>query len=130
MKKNLNKVISQEDTPKMITYFYGKFAEAVYILATHPGDIKKRLRASGEKILFVPPNVLPRDVQEDIKWIRGQLTRFAYEGEENNLLDVMRTTLHAIRQSTCVKIAKRIFQVYSKLGDYAEEGFPSGIKRK
>ena len=126
LKKNSNRTVSERNIPKMTTYFYGKVAEVVYVLATHPGDIKRRLIVAGEKMLLIPPNEVPEDVREDVKWIHQQLTRFApiYGG---TLLDGMRVTLNSIRRSTCEKIAKRIMHVYSRLEDYVEKDFPSSI---
>jgi hypothetical protein len=49
MKKNANRPHSKKNIPEMTTYFYGKIAEVVYILATYPGDIKRRLMLAGEK---------------------------------------------------------------------------------
>jgi len=119
LNKNLNNSKQYTNIPQMTTYFFGKVGEAVYILATHPGDIKRRLITAGEKILLIPPEEVPENVRDDIKWIRKQLTRLA-PIEEVNLLEKMRWTLHMSKYPSCVKIAHKILNVYGKLQDYVE----------
>lgn len=126
MDRNLNSSKNDTNIPKMTTYFFGKIGEAVYILATHSGNIKRRLMVAGVKMLLIPPDEVPEDVRNDIKWIRKQLTRLAPIEEENSLAR-MRWTLHMSKYPSCVKIAQKILNIYGKLQDYVER---EDLKRK
>ena len=103
-----------EEIPHNTTYFYGKVAKAVNILATDEGDIKRRLLLAGESMFLVPPDGVPANVREDIVWIHEQLTRFDPVGSEGRL----HATVRRIRRKTCSKIADRIMDVYYKLREY------------
>jgi hypothetical protein len=96
---------------KYVSYAFGKFSEAYYELATGSGDIKPRLLAASEKFWAVHPEMLPEDIKKHIIWIREQLMRFPPTRDEGDV----HATIHRIRRSTCVKIAKRVVLIFSLL---------------
>lgn len=105
-----------EKRPKTTTYSYGKVSEAVRRLAVGAEGIKDRLIGAGQVFFCVMPEGVPKELREDVIWVRDQLTRFPPIGSEGAL----RATVRRIRKTTGVKIAKRIFYIYTRLQDYVE----------
>ena len=85
-------------------YAYSKVSEAVSILATHPGDVRKRLYAAYACLSEASPDLLTLNIRSELEWVREQLTRFPPRYDEGAL----QATLRRIRNKTGVKIAKRI----------------------
>jgi len=100
-----------------VLYAKEKLSIAVYILATHPGKIKDRLRAAALEIMLTPVATLPEcsRVNEDVRWIQERLTRREpnYEGQGKT-----NATLHRMRNKTAVEIAERIVDAEAKLDVY------------
>lgn len=92
-------------------YAYSKVSEAVNILASHPGDIRKRLGAAYLTFCEASPERLPPHIRSELEWVREQLNRFPARYDEGTL----NATLRRIRNSTGVKIAKRILLVQALL---------------
>jgi hypothetical protein len=94
-------------------YAMGKLAEAVHALATDPGDVRSRLYRAYLCLLAVRADDLPLALRQDFEWVMEMLTRreSRYPGLEGDLL----ATLRNMRNSTGVKIAKRIIQIESRL---------------
>ena len=97
--------------PYCAQYAYSKVSEAVNILATHPGDVRKRLSAAYCALREASPEILPPHIRSELEWVREQLNRFPARYGEGTL----HATLRRIRNSTGVKIAKRIVLVQALL---------------
>jgi hypothetical protein len=97
--------------PHCAQYAYSKVSDAVSILATHPGDVRKRLCAAYSTFCEAPPEMLPPHIRSELEWVHEQLNRFPARYGEGTL----HATLRRIRNSTGVKIAKRIMLVQALL---------------
>lgn len=100
--------------PHHAQYAYSKVSESVSILATHPGDVRKRLYAAYSCLCEASPEMLPPHIRPELEWVQEQLTRFPSRYGEGSL----QATLRHIRNSTGVKIAKRIVLVQALLESY------------
>jgi len=100
--------------PYHAQYAYSKISEAVNILATHPGDVRKRLSAAYCRFCEASPEMLPPHIRSELEWVREQLNRFPARHGEGTL----QATLRRIRNSTGVKIANRIVLVQALLESY------------
>ena len=94
-------------------YALGKFGEAVYALATEPGDVRSRLYPAFICLLPVRADDLPPALGQDLEWVTEKLTskKSRFPEMEGDLL----ATLRSIRNSTGVKVAKRIVTIESRL---------------
>jgi len=99
---------------KHAIYASGKFSNAYYALATGEGDIKQRLLASSDIFWAVDPEMLPPHIQPIFNEIKDQLMRFPAKNNEGEV----QATIHRIRRSTCVEIAKKVILVGSLLEEY------------
>jgi hypothetical protein len=97
--------------PHSVQYAYSKVSEAVSILATHPGDVRKRLCAAYLTLCEASHAILPPHIRSELEWIHEQLNRFPARYGEGTL----HATLKCIRNSTGVKVAKRILLVQALL---------------
>lgn len=86
-----------------------KFAEAVYLLATGPGDVRSRLRFAYNEFHPVRYDLLPIELQEDYKWICHELTKREENYSGQGRLDA---TLSRMQNRTGSKIAKRIYKLH------------------
>lgn len=93
---------------------------AVEQLCTGPGDVRKRLVPAVMTLLVLQKHEFPNELQNDYEWIISESTKYESKAPERRG-DIEETMLR-IRNSTGEKIAKRIFQLYSKLQDI--RGFP------
>lgn len=103
-------------------YAKEKLSRALEIMATHPGDIRQRLRAAAAEVMLVPQAGLPsyENVDEDIRWIQEQLSRREprFEGQAR-----ISATLHGMRTKRGIKIAERIVTAGGKLDVYVQAHF-------
>ena len=53
-----------------LIYVNEKLSDAVITLATAPGDVRSRLSSILPKILFLPGNCLPSELEKELDWIR------------------------------------------------------------
>ncbi len=125
-------------------YFYAseKFLQAVYTLATGPGDIRSRLLSAWRGPLWVlTPEHLPEKLREDFLWIKKQLHKYreSWTGQLDELKQKERNdptfkekyphfypapveaTLKRIKNKTGVEIARRIFNIYDSLESIVRE---------
>ena len=96
------------DNPLPI-YALAKLQSAIEILATHPGEIRDRLRAAGPDLMAVPHSIAgASNVNEDIQWIYSALT------QKGNVS----ASLHRMRNKHAVCIAERVLLAHTKIHDY------------
>jgi len=99
-----------------------KLRRAVEIMATHPGDIRQRLKAASKEIMLIPQSGIPtyEAFDEDIKWIQEQISRREprFEGQGR-----ISATLHGMRTKRGIEIAERIITAESKITVYVEAHF-------
>lgn len=116
-----------------MAYRYGyaleKFNRALYTMATGGGDVRQRLLVVFEgDLLMIQSHHLPPEVRSDYEWVRKQLSRYkekyagqrAYfytpDGRFDHVLPTStEATLSRIRRATGVKIAQRLFSIWSFL---------------
>ncbi len=94
-------------------YALGKFADAVYTLATSPGDVKERLQQAFLFLLPVRVDDLPPALRANHKWVMDTLTKKhdPYGSANGDLL----ATLKGMHKTTGVAIAKRIVDLEARL---------------
>ena len=96
------------DDPLQI-YARAKLQSAIEILATHPGDIRARLRAAGPDVMLVPHTLVSANhVNDDIGWIHKELT------QKGNVS----ASLHGMRSKRAVSIAERVLLAHAKLNEH------------
>lgn len=119
-------------------YAIGQFSEAVRILATGDGDVRSRLlHVWRGPLIVLRSEHLPEKLRKDFLWIDKQLHKFNEDKPiQHNILkmwektdprfkknytqlypDPVEATLNRIKNGTGLKIAKRIYSVYSSLSD-------------
>lgn len=100
-----------DDAQHGAQFAYAKISEVVDMLATHPGDIRKRLAACYFTLSDAFAVPLPHHIRAEMDWVRAQLNRFPSRFGEGTL----KATLRRIRNSSGVKIASRILLLRSLL---------------
>lgn len=117
------------------TYAWEKFGRAIHSLATGKDEIRQRLLVAFQgDLLVIRSEHLPDRVREDYQWIMRQLTKYdeKYPGEKEHFVSndgrydylmssKLEATLLRIRRSTAVKVAEKLFYIWSVL----EEEFRS-----
>jgi hypothetical protein len=106
-------------------YFYvkEKLSQAVYSLAVLPGDVRNRLRLAFLTFHTLRQDDFPLALQKDWLWIKKQLTRFGpvYDYKGDVAVGSVDNTMRIIRNSTGVKIAKRIYNLNMEIENYINE---------
>ena len=99
-------------------YALGKLSNAVYVLATGPGNVRSRLGDAYEYISSVASSDLPEDLQQDLQWIKASVSKYEPNDAEIRMgLRRLDATLGRIKNKTGVRIAQRIVELESKLRD-------------
>lgn len=102
---------------KEITVSYNHAYERFYLaleqLATAPGDVRSRLERAYSHLDGLLLRELPGDLRTDFEWIKRMLTRREPRWEDDNRI---KASLARMRNSTGVKIAKRILKLKETLG--------------
>ena len=98
------------------SYALGKLSQAVWVLATRPGDVRSRLRDAYLSLTGASSGDLPDDLRADYEWVFNQLGKYEPSETEKRLgLGRLDATLNRIRNSTGVKIAERIAMIELEL---------------
>ena len=105
-----------------IGYAREKISLAIYILATAPGGIKKRLLSAFNECIAVQDDDFPEDLRGDWSWINNQMTKFGpvKDAQGTVLIGQCENTMRRIRNSTAVKIAEKLFALEDELRDREE----------
>ena len=113
------------------SYALEKFSSAIYSLATGGADVRKRLwSVFGDDLLMITIEHLPEKLHQEYQWIIKQVTKYEEknkgyneyfktpEGKYDHLLPTrVEATLHRIKNETGVKIAQKIFHIWSVLDE-------------
>ena len=113
------------------SYALEKFSRAIYSLATGGADVRKRLwSVFGDDLLMITIEHLPEKLHQEYQWIIKQVTKYEEknkgyneyfktpEGKYDHLLPTrVEATLHRIKNETGVKIAQKIFHIWSVLDE-------------
>lgn len=91
-------------------YAIGKYGEAFYLLATEPDEIHNRLIVAASKISAITEEMVPDEIKSDVKWLNEQ-----FEKKET-----IEKSIRGRHASTCIKIAKKIVYIYTKLKEQFE----------
>ena len=97
-------------------YFYtkGQLSRIVGILATHPGDARKRVAAASVEIFILKENHFPPRYRADWNWIREEITKFGpvynYKGEVQE--GSVEHTMSRVRNSTAANVARKIYYLH------------------
>jgi hypothetical protein len=95
-------------------YAIQKLTEAMECLATHPGDIRRRLTRAFEILAPVTTDRVPPECRDDWSWILQQMVRFGpvFDGDGQIVSGALENTMSRIRNHTGSKIAMRILELY------------------
>jgi hypothetical protein len=108
------------------SYHYArqKLSSAVEILATGPGDIRSRLMMAFLECAVLRTIQFPPELQSDWQWIRDQLTKHEpiLRADGRVRKGSVEVTLSRMRNHTGSKIAKRIFDLSSRLQEGENNG--------
>jgi hypothetical protein len=97
-------------------YALGKLSQAVTILATGEGDVRSRLRRAYGELGCILPGDLPPPFEEQLEWIRAQLTKRGPSYGQDELTH----TLYRMRNRTGSKIAARLVSLEAELAAYLD----------
>ncbi len=109
--------MAMDKSYSQLIYASEKFSMAVYRLAIGPGDVRSRLREAFDEFHPVQSSLLPEDIKKEYDWIFEQLTKRERRFERDSRLDA---TLYRMRNSTGVKIAKRIVELKWRIDELLE----------
>jgi len=102
-----------------LSYAREKFAGAVHVLATHPGNLKERLGKAIIEFIAVREGDCPDRVRPDFAWVMRKLTSKKPTDEGDGSIPA---TLHRMRLSTAQAIAERIVGIKEDLDShYADQ---------
>ena len=89
-----------------VSYALGKYAEAVLVLATRPGNVRIRVREAYQYLARVSPGIVPdvMDLRQDIRWVLSNY----HNGPDG----VMKSPY---RFAKCSELAMRIVTAHAKL---------------
>ena len=104
----------QIERPDLLPYANEKLGDAVQILATHPGDVKSRLRFAVGPFAQDPAPALPTRLRQEYESIWHELTK--RPSKESGLSPVS-TILHGMQFKTGAKLAERTFSLSGQV-DY------------
>jgi len=116
--KNGRWLKKKERFPAGLSHTWEKFYLAVDELATGPGDVRSRLEKAYFHLHVLLLREIPSDLRRDYKWIIRMLTRRQARWESETDLEA---SLRQMRNSTGVKIAKRIVRLKNALNDRKQE---------
>jgi len=94
-----------------VNYAYTNFSEAVDIMATHSGNIKKRLHSAYIQFSPVTEKDFPEELKADYKWVIEKLTKKDPVFDEGRV----KATLYGMHTKTAVKIAEKIVFLKNRL---------------
>ena len=100
------------------SYALEKLSDAVEVLATGPGDVRSRLYSAWLSFHTVTERHLPPQLRKDLNWILHQIS---HKPARHRLEGTVQGTLATIRNSTGVKIAKRILHLEQRLREHHEQ---------
>jgi len=100
--------------PKQFGYACEKYAAAVRLLATQPGDVRSRLRRAAAQVCRISPAFVPEvtKIRSDVVWVLAQLSKHNSRYPGQSRLDA---TLDRIRNTTATRIAERILNIHVNL---------------
>ncbi|MCK4913035.1 MAG: hypothetical protein KAS69_00365 [Planctomycetes bacterium] len=99
---------------KRYNYAVEKLTTTLKCLATHPGDVRKRLKAASLIFCVLREGDFPPEHRNEWRWVKNELTKFGpllndkgeiWQGSIEN-------TMYRIRKKTGSKIAKKIYELY------------------
>lgn len=100
-------------------YTYEKLSAAVRCLATHPGDVRKRLADAYLAFHTLTEKDFPKEYRKDWTWIMKELTK--YGPLVNNKGEVWRgsvdNTMRRVKNKTASPIAERILNLFWVIND-------------
>jgi len=92
------------------TWLFGKLSSAIGILISGEADARNRVFVAAKYLLQIPPDAIPPECREDMRWIQHMLTRHEAGPYDDSALAA---TFRRTRNSTAGKIAARAWHVYS-----------------
>jgi hypothetical protein len=113
------------------SYALEKFSRAIYSLATGKDEIRQRLLIIFQgDLLMITPQHLPDRIREEYQSIMNQLSKYdeKYPGERKHfessdgrfdylMSSKLEATLFRIRRATAVKVAEKVFHIWSVLDE-------------
>ncbi|WP_152597826.1 hypothetical protein [Novilysobacter arseniciresistens] len=100
------------------TWLFGKLSSAVGVLVAGESDARNRVFVASKYLLQIPPDAVPPECQEDLRWIRHMLTRHEPGPYDDS---AVAATFRRTRNTTASKIASRVWHVYAVYGSVLEE---------
>ena len=100
------------ERPDLLPYASEKLADAVWVLATHPGNVKSRLRSAAEHLAMVHPSGLPVHLRDEYESIWYELTKRA---SSEPGVSALAATSRGMRLATGAKLAQRILLLRSQV---------------
>jgi len=105
--------MDEPERPDLLGYSNEKLGEAVQVLATHPANVKLRLKAAAKHLLQAQPRGLPPRLRKEYEAIWHELTK--NRSERADIVGRLSATLYRKRLATCSKLAMRIYSLSSQV---------------
>ena len=114
-------------------YAYQLLSRTVDTLATAPDDVRSRILQAYSTFHPLTPEHIPDSLRKDYEWIVIQLTKrepqIDYQGRVQK--GSVEVTLQHMRNSTGVKIAEKLLQLYYAIDRYVNpRGQPTTLTNK
>ena len=99
------------------SYAHEKLMLAIHSLATGPGDVRERLVHAFTIFHTLRKENFPEELQSDWEWVHEQLTKYGpiYNEKGEPIIGAVQNTCSKIKNSTGVKIAEKILEIYTYL---------------
>jgi len=96
------------------TYTVEKLTNTIECLATHPGDIRKRVTAAYQYFYVLNTDDFPPKYQKDWEQIIKELTKYEpiLDLNGNVIIGKVKNTMRHMHNKTASKIAKKIYTLY------------------
>lgn len=100
--------------PYDLSYTVEKLTLALETLATHPGDVRRRLSVVYWQIHTLEERDFPSEVRLDWLWVMKQMTKYGPLIDESEFVirDAVENTMRRSRNSSATKIAHRLYSLY------------------
>jgi hypothetical protein len=117
--------VKKNTLPAGMSHAWEKFYLAVDELATGRGDVRSRLRAAYFHLKIIHHLEIPKNLLRDYNWIIRMLTRREPRRESDT---PVKASTEQMRNSTGVKIAKRILSVERSLHRLLQEEYEEAMR--
>lgn len=111
---SISKTTKFKDMDWKKSYAHEKLTLTIHSLATGAGDVRQRLASAFTIFHTLKKEDFPVELQSDWEWVHNELTKFGpiYNEKGEPIIGSVQNTCNKIKNSTGVKIAEKILEIY------------------